>query len=50
MSKSQYDLHNSSKKELKNLIPNDAKTVFGGGVEVKVGKTGRITIKEEKNG
>ena len=50
MSKSQYDLHNSSKKELKNLIPNDAKTVFGGGVEVKVGKTGRITMKEEKNG
>ena len=50
MSKSQYDLHNTSKKELKNLIPNDAKTVIGGGIEVKVGKTGRITMKEEKNG
>ena len=50
MSKSQYDLHNSSKKELKNLIPNDAKTVIGGGVEVKVGKTGRVTMKEITDG
>jgi len=50
MSKEQHDLHITSKKELKNLIPNDAKTVIGGGVEVKVGKTGRVTMKEMTNG
>jgi len=50
MSKEQHDLHIKSKKELKNLIPNDAKTVFGGGVELKVGKSGRTTFKEMTNG
>lgn len=50
MSKEQHDLHIKSKKELKNLIPNDAKTVFGGGVEIKVGKSGRTTFKEMTNG
>jgi len=50
MSKEQHDLHITSKKELKNLIPNDAKTVFGGGIELKVGKSGRTTFKEMTNG
>ena len=50
LSKSQYDLHNSSKKELKNLIPNDAKTIVGGGVQAKISKTGRVTMKEITNG
>ena len=50
MSKSQYDLHNTSKKELKNLIPNDAKTIVGGGIQAKISKTGRVTMKEITNG
>ena len=50
MSKSQYDLHNTSKKELKNLIPNDCKTIVGGGVQAKISKTGRVTMKEITNG
>ena len=54
-SKEQHDLHITSKKELKNLIPNDAKTVIGGGVKVNIGKTGRVTMqmwndKEMTNG
>ena len=50
LSKEQYDLHNHSKKEIKKLIPDDAKTVVGGGVEAKVGKTGRVDMTEKKNG
>lgn len=50
MSKEQHDLHITSKKELKNLIPNDAKTVVGGGIQVNIGKTGRVTMKEMTNG
>ena len=38
LSKKQHDLHITSKKELKNLIPNDAKTVVGGGVQVNISK------------
>ena len=54
-SKEQHDLHITSRKELKNLIPNDAKTVIGGGVKVNIGKTGRVTMqmwndKEMTNG
>ena len=50
MSKEQHDLHIKSKKELKNLIPNDAKTVIGGGIQVNISKTGRVTMKEMTNG
>ena len=50
LSKKQHDLHITSKKELKNLIPNDAKTVVGGGVQVNISKAGRVTMKEMTNG
>ena len=50
LSKKQHDLHITSKKELKNLIPTDAKTVVGGGVHVNISKAGRVTMKEMTNG
>ena len=50
LSKKQHDLHITSKKELKNLIHNYAKTVVGGGVQVNISKAGRVTMKEMTNG
>lgn len=49
-SKKQHDLHVTTKKELKKLIPNDAKTVVGGGIQVSKGKSNRVDIKEMTNG
>jgi len=50
LSKKQHDLHVTTKRELKKLIPNDAKTVMGGGIQVNIGKTGKVTMKEMTNG
>ena len=41
-------LHNEAKDSIKELVPNDAYEVTGGGIVIKRSKNNRLTIREEQ--
>ena len=42
-------LHNEAKNSIKELVPNDAYEVTGGGIVIKRSKNNTLTIREEQN-